>query len=121
MHESPHAQAAGSFLIALFAFVLHRTAHINRPVTVYRQALELVAAYLAMVAIVRMVILAGWLTQEEARVINGLLAGVYAVTLIALLSVTAHCTRAATRRPMPVPQPPRFPLDDTHQGGAQAA
>jgi len=117
VNEHPNAQAAGSFMIVLLALALHWVARRVRPVSVYRQTIDLVASYLVLVALVRLVILAGWLTQVEARIINGLLAGVYAATIVAVLLVAERAAQAAARKPPPVP---RFPLDRNGppEGGA---
>ena len=98
MNEHPHAQTFGTILIALLGLLLYVAAKLPALEDRRRSALYIVAIYLGFVAIIRLMVVADFLEQEPARIVNGFVAGVFALSLIDALFVTPWIYGRLARR-----------------------
>lgn len=79
-HES--AQIAGSVLIGVLAALVLAVAHVPFMRGAWKDTLIYVGLYLGCVVTIRMVAVVGYIDQIDARVLNGLIAGVFASAVV---------------------------------------
>lgn len=76
------AQIAGSVLIGLLAALVISVAHVRFMRGAWKDTLIYVGMYLGCGVVVRMMTVLGDVSQSDARVLNGLIAGVFASAVV---------------------------------------
>lgn len=79
-HES--AQIAGSVMIGVLAALILAVAHVRFMRGAWKDTLIYVGVYLGCGVVIRMVAVMGYIDQVDARVLNGLIAGVFASAVL---------------------------------------
>ena len=84
-------QLMGTASILILAGLLFDVArNVQRFTRFGREALVCIASYLLMVAVIRMLVLFGWLDQVEGRIVNGMLAIPFIVILGQIVWIRNH-------------------------------
>lgn len=77
-----NAQIVGSVLVGLLAALVLSVAHVRFMRGAWKDTLIYVGMYLGCVVVVRMMTVIGDVSQYDARVLNGLIAGVFASAVV---------------------------------------